>query len=77
MKRSMIIVPMLALLGILAVTAAAPAQIAEPPRTAMGYLEAMLKDPKTANSTVAALRSSNDPALVPLFETPVTSSASG
>lgn len=68
MKRSMIIVPMSALLGLLSVTATAPAQVAEPPRTAMGYLEAMLKDPKTANSTVAALRSADDPALVPLFE---------
>ena len=68
MKRSMIIVPMSAMLAVLAGTGTARAQIAEPPQTAMGYLEGMLKDPKTANATVGALRSTDDPALVPLLE---------
>jgi len=62
----MMIVPMSAVLAVLA--GAARAQIAEPPQTAMGYLEAMLKDPKTANMTVGALVSTSDPALVPLLE---------
>jgi len=64
----MTIVPTSIVLAVLAGTTTARAQIAEPPRTAMRYLKAMLKDPKTANATVNTLRSTDDDALAPLFE---------
>lgn len=43
------------------------AQIAEGPQTALGYLEGMVKDPKTANGTVGTLQTTEDPALAPLL----------
>ena len=45
----------------------ASAQIAEAPRTALGYLQGMIKDPKTANATVGTLQTTEDPALAPLL----------
>jgi HEAT repeat protein len=45
----------------------ASAQIAGEPRTALGYLEGMIKDPKTANATVGTLQTTEDPALAPLL----------
>jgi len=45
----------------------ASAQIAEGPQTPLGYLQGMLKDPKTANATVGTLQTTEDPALAPLL----------
>lgn len=47
--------------------AAASAQIAEPPRTPMGYLSELISDPRTTNATVASLQTINDPATLPLL----------
>ena len=57
-------VPLLALL----VHSQAPAAPAPEAATPLGHLSGMLKDPETTNPTLAALRSTEDKDLAPLFE---------